>query len=121
MARNFNDILAEVDNGKLHEQLTAELALVTAAVVAQNKVGELTLTIKVKPNKENAVFFEAESKAKVPKVGVGAALFYADEEGSLTRRDPRQADLFTIKTVATASAPAKVEAPAAPLKLAEVN
>lgn len=112
MARNFNDVLSEIDGGRAHEELSRVLAQVTAAAIELNKPGEVTFTLKVKPNKDNAVFLETGIKAKIPEAGIATAMFFADEEGSLTRRDPRQADMFTLKAIASA--------PEAPAKLLEV-
>ena len=95
--RSFNEVLAEVDSGRLIEDLSRQLAEVTNAAIATNKVGELVLTLKVKPNKDNQVFLDSTVKAKVPEHSIATALFFANEEGSLTRRDPKQGDMFALK------------------------
>lgn len=86
-----------MDGGRLLEELSLELAQVTVAAIATNKVGELTLKLKIKPNKDNQVFFDSDVSAKLPKHAIGTALFFANDEGSLTRRDPKQGDMFNLK------------------------
>jgi len=94
MARNFNEIIAEVDHGNLHHLLSEALEQVSAGVLETNKAGSLTLTLKLKVNKDNQIFMDSEVKKKVPEQGVATSLFFADENGSLSRRDPKQGDMF---------------------------
>lgn len=95
VARNISEIMAEIDSHNLHEAMSAALAEVVRGVEATGKVGTLTLTFKVKKNKDRQVMVDSEVKRKVPEEGIATTMFFADENGNLTRRDPKQAELFT--------------------------
>jgi len=90
--RPFNGFLADQRGGALHAELTERLAEVTAAVIEHGKAGSLTLTIKISQQKgaERAVIVADDLKVKVPAPERGESLFFADEDGNLSRRDPRQ-------------------------------
>lgn len=94
MARNFNEILGEVDGGALLAKLSEALADVSKGVLETGKVGDIALNIKVKLNKKNQVFLIASVKSKKPEEGIAEAVFFASKDGDLTRHDPDQADLF---------------------------
>jgi hypothetical protein len=95
MARNFNEIIAEIDSGALLDILSEKLAEVSRAVKETGKVGILDLSLKVKLNKKNQVYVSASTKGKIPEEGIAEAVFFVSENGDLTRNDPEQADLFT--------------------------
>lgn len=92
--RPFSAFLQEQRDGLLHAELSDQLATLAAAVSDTNKAGTLTLTIKVKPSKVfGALEVEDDLKVKPPQSDRGAAIFFADEHGNLSRRDPRQPQL----------------------------
>jgi uncharacterized protein YfaS (alpha-2-macroglobulin family) len=94
MARNFNEIIAEIDGGALLEQLSEKLAEVSRAVKETGKVGSLDISLKVKLNRKNQVYLAAATKGKIPEEGIAEAVFFVSDTGDLTRHDPEQADLF---------------------------
>jgi hypothetical protein len=96
--RPFTEVIAEYGNGRLLERLSAELAEVARAVGETNLKGTVTLKLSVEPSGEGAYTLNADVTAKVPKRGVGQAIFYADQSGNLSRRDPRQPEL-PLRTV----------------------
>lgn len=96
---NFVETLALIRDGQLVIQCTDELQDLITAVVEHNKAGTLNLKLKVEPNGDNAVTIISEVKTVVPKPGVGKAIFYADQGGNLSRRDPRQRDIDDIPGV----------------------
>lgn len=91
--RSFSEVIAEYGHGRLMERLSDKLAEVVAAVGETNLKGTLTLKLNVEPSGEGAFTLSAEVTHKVPERGVGQAIFYADGEGNLSRRDPRQSEL----------------------------
>lgn len=93
---NFVETLALIRDGQLVLQLTDELQDVITSVVEHAKPGSITLKLKVEPNGDNAVTIISEVKAVAAKPGVGKAIFYADQGGNLSRRDPRQRDIEDI-------------------------
>lgn len=92
MKRDFQDVLTDLDSGELHRQLTEELAIVVAACRGTRKAGTLTLKISVKPEGEKMIV-GGEVTTKVPKGATMATMFFASDDGQLTRDDPRQLPL----------------------------
>jgi len=89
--RPFAAWLQEHRKGGLHAELSERLAEVAAAVVFHQEAGQLTLTVKLKPNKDGvSMQITDEIKSKVPEPDRGAAIFFADSRGNLSRNDPRQ-------------------------------
>lgn len=94
MSRPFHDVMGEIDGGQLLDELTAAYAEITRAVMEVGSKGELNIKLSFKRNKHGQILLETEVKKSVPKVGIAATIFFANEEGSLSRRDPRQVEMF---------------------------
>jgi len=82
-------------HGALHGELTVALAELTQAVMATDKAGSLTLTIKVKKSGRGIqMLVEDKVVLRKPTAEVDPSFFFFDEEsGSLSRNDPFQPDL----------------------------
>lgn len=91
--RSFADVLREVSGGRAYENANARLAEVVAGVLDSRKAGEITLKLKVTPNGDNTVKVTVQTTAKVPEPNIGDSIFFASEDGDLTRDDPRQEKL----------------------------
>ncbi len=92
--RPFAAWLQEQRGGVTHAELSDALADVVAAVVEHGKVGTLTFQVKIKPSGDGVSVFVTDSIAvKAPTGDRSAALFFADSDGSLSRKDPRQQEL----------------------------
>lgn len=92
--RPFAAWLQEQRGGLTHAELGDALAEVVAAVVEHGKVGTLTYTVKIKPSGDGVSVFVTDTiTRKAPEGDRSAALFFADEDGNLTRKDPRQQEL----------------------------
>ena len=89
----FAAFLQEQRQGGLAVELSELLADTVAAVSEHQKAGTVTLTVKIKPAGENAVSITDEVKCKAPEGDKPSSLFFADDEGNLSRRDPRQPEL----------------------------
>ena len=91
----FAATLQDLDKGRLHAELTDALSEVVASVMQQGKAGKLTLTLTVKPAARRAdmVVIGASVGKKLPEPDRPESLFYATDDGGLSRRDPNQADL----------------------------
>lgn len=90
---DFAQTLAKMAGGTLLPTLNDRLTEVAEAVHAHNKVGTLTLKLKLSPNGENGVTVEEDISSKVPQPNRGKALFFIDDSGNLLRNDPRQGEL----------------------------
>ena len=93
MTRPFNYILGELGAGETVERLTEDLAEVVTAVRATGKTGKVTLELTVKQNGAHGVSISDKITTKAPRDDRGESLFFADPEGGLHRRDPRQQEL----------------------------
>lgn len=89
---SFLATIQNIRDGALLELLSDKLHEIVEAVETHHKVGELTVTLTIKPNGEGAVTISPKVKAKVPDTTVGDALFFVSE-GNLLRRNPRQMDI----------------------------
>lgn len=96
--RPFAAALQDIGGGRFHARLSAQLADLTAAVVATGKKGSVTCTIKVEPLKKasaNTLVVTGASNAKVPEGDDASptSVFFADAAGNLRRDDPDQQQL----------------------------
>lgn len=82
----------ETRGGLLHSELSEALAEITRAVIQESKQGSLTLKITIKPpeGKFGPLLISDEIKKSVPEPDRESSYFYADSNGNLSRRDPRQ-------------------------------
>lgn len=90
MAKPFAAFLAEQRQGALLAELTDSLAEVALAATEVGKAGEVTLTVKVRPGRAGTLEITDSVKAKLPEADRPAALWWADDDGTLSDRDPRQ-------------------------------
>ncbi len=92
----FLDIVTHYRRGALNRAINEKLAEVAKACRATNKVGEIVVTLKVKPSKTggNEYTFDGSVKAKVPQTAIPEAIFFIDEKGNISRDDPAQTKMF---------------------------
>lgn len=87
----FAAVIQEHRHGALHAELSESLADVVRAVREENKHGEITLKLRVGPGPTpGTVVLSPTVTAKRPEPPLEAAIFYDDDEGNLSREDPRQ-------------------------------
>ena len=91
----FSQFLMEQRGGGMHGELSEKLREVVAAVVEHGKAGQMILTIKVTPLKaaEGQYVVVDDVKCKTPEGDRGASLYFADEDGNLSRSNPSQPEL----------------------------
>lgn len=90
----FAAFVQEQRNGGLHGELSDKLAALVLAALEHGKAGALQLTIKVKPNADGITVTVTDAvKATLPEGDRGAAIYFVDEEGNLSRRNPAQIEL----------------------------
>lgn len=90
--RPITDVIGDLGAGQTQDTLTANLAEIVAAVQATGNAGKLTLELTVKPNGAQVVIAD-KITTKVPQENRGDTIFFADEDGGLHRRDPRQHEM----------------------------
>lgn len=91
--RPFADWLTQQRKGALNIEAAQALAELVEAVRETGKDGALTLTIKVEHSKGNALIVTDKVNVKLPEHTRESVLWWADDAGNLTRRDPNQPEL----------------------------
>lgn len=86
---SFDDLIGDIDSGRLRQVLDQELERVVTAVEVQKRQGEITLKLTIRLENNRVVVVPAVT-AKAPTEQASASLFFFDGEGGLTREDPRQ-------------------------------
>jgi hypothetical protein len=88
----FLQLMQQHRGGECLGDLSAALREVNKAVQLTGKGGSVTLKIKIAPaqNINGAVAVEDDIKTTLPSPQKGGSLFYADENGTLLREDPKQ-------------------------------
>jgi hypothetical protein len=111
--RPFADFLAEHNQGAGHRQAGEALQRLVAAVQDTGKKGSVTIKVDVAQMKDDETLLVTTVTVteKLPVASPKPAIFYADDEGNLTRTDPRQLSFDGLKEV---PAPELKDAPAAP-------
>lgn len=90
----FNATVAQLNNGRTQQELSEALNELVQACRDTNKVGEITLKIKVRPDGASGQYFlEDQMNVNLPKFDRAKTLFFGTPEGNLQRTDPAQGDL----------------------------
>jgi len=91
----FNVTVSQLRNGRTQDELSEKLNEVVNACRETGKMGEITLKIKVKPDKgaNGQYFLEDAITAKAPQADRGQTIMFGTPEGNLQRNDPRQAEM----------------------------
>jgi len=93
--RLITDILRDIRGGRVVRQASRLLNELVLAVDETGKPGELTIVIKVKPEKGggSAKDLTVACKLKKPLEDLPNAIFFSDTAGDLHRSDPAQAEM----------------------------
>jgi hypothetical protein len=95
--RSITDLIEDLDDGKVHHQLTLELRRLVKAVCDTQKAGTLTFKIKAKLDGRN-VIITSDVRSSPPQPATGSTFFFPDERGDLRREDPKQPQLRNLDT-----------------------
>ena len=101
--RPFADWLREQSAGTTHEELSGALYDLAERVRETGKKGTLTLTVEVEPMKGDTqvlVVYD-QIKLRLPEFARPASVFYADDQGNLSRSNPDQPELAGLREVPT--------------------
>jgi hypothetical protein len=92
--RPFADVLATLNKGRTHTELSEKLQQLVGAVIETGKKGSITLQITVEPTKTEGLLEVSDNvTVKMPTFARAASIFFADDEFNLTRNDPNQSSL----------------------------
>lgn len=92
MERDFISILADLDEGNVNTQLSDLLAEITRAVLETSLPGAISVTLSLK-KQGGMIIITPKVSSKKPAPATDATLFYADDQGNLSRNDVRQMEL----------------------------
>lgn len=104
--KTFSQSVDMLRYGTLGEELTKELNALVAVCTDKQKVGELTLTLKLKPGKGGQIEVFDEIKVKAPKAERPSSIVFATVENNLVTEDPRQRKLDLRQVENTGQPPA---------------
>jgi len=90
---NFLEFLQGFRRGELLRQGNAQLEKVIAAMAETGGDGEITIKLPFKFNKGGQIECTPKITSKVPQAAMGTGIYFADDEGRLSRRDPNQMDI----------------------------
>ncbi|MFF0295581.1 hypothetical protein ACFYS8_13280 [Kitasatospora sp. NPDC004615] len=89
----FGQFLDQHMNGRVHDDATAELHQLIAAVTAHCKKGTLAVLVTVEPSRGNVdgnpISIAITTVLKAPKGITPSAPYYVDAEGNPSKHDPR--------------------------------
>lgn len=90
---NFPQLLETFRRGALMAEADDALQKIVAAMAETGNNGKLVIEIPLKFNKAGQIEITPAIKATVPRRSMPSGIYYANEEGRLTVRDPKQADI----------------------------
>lgn len=110
-ATRFSDFLEEHNSGKSDNIASDALRRLVEAVRETGKKGSVTVKVDVAPLKdaEGMVTVTVNVAEKLPITPPRPAIFFTDDDGNLSRRDPSQRTLFDEDVRSTPSGPAPDE------------
>lgn len=105
----FLNTVKTLRNGHTQDELSEALNELVQACRETNKTGEITLKIKVRPDKSGngQYFLEDTFNCKKPESERGQTIYFGTPEGNLQREDPDQ-KILDLKQVAS-QAPANTK------------
>ena len=89
----FASLLQEMNRGRLHADLSDEVADVIGAVVEHGKKGTVTLKLDIRPRGDDAVEIGVSYTARPPQPPASPSIFFADTTGQVSRQRLNQPEL----------------------------
>lgn len=90
---NFMEFLRTFRRGSLLSDCDEKLETVIAAMKETGGDGELTIKLPFKLNKAGQIECTPKVTPKIPQRQMGTGIYFSDDEGRLSRRDPNQMDI----------------------------
>lgn len=78
--------------GEIPAEADTAMTDILAALRAHGGKGKLTLALTFKLGKSGQIEILPDLKVEKPRRALSTGLYFADDEGTLTRRDPNQGD-----------------------------
>lgn len=89
---NFLSLLQSMRRGEILAEGDRALSEVVEAIRTHGGKGDVTLKLALKLNKAGQIEITPDLKHTAPRRALSMSIFYADDDGQLTRRDPNQGD-----------------------------
>lgn len=89
---NFIALLQSMRRGEILAEGDSHLTKVVEAIREHGGKGSITLSLALKMNKAGQIEITPDLKSQAPRRALSTGIFFADDDGNLTRRDPNQAD-----------------------------
>lgn len=102
VVRPFASFLQEQSGGQLHDELSTKLHDLIEAIRETGKAGSLSLKIDIKPiagTDGRTLTVTDTVAAKLPKTERPKSIFFATDDGNLSRTDPRQPVITGLREV----------------------
>ena len=90
---NILELIQTFRRGELLSEGDSKLSELVEAMRTTGEGGALTLTLKFKVNKAGQLECDPTLALKKPSRALGTGIFFATDDGRLTRRDPNQMDI----------------------------
>jgi hypothetical protein len=90
---NFLELIQGFRRGALLTDGDQKLSELIEAIGNTMVGGSLTLTLKFKVNKAGQIELDPTIAIKKPCLALGTGIYFAREDGTLSRRDPHQMDI----------------------------
>lgn len=90
---NFAEFLQSFRRGELLHQGDQRLTELMESIRDTGGNGSLTLKLSFKVNKAGQIEITPDMTIKKPARALGTGIYFATEDGRLTRRDPNQIDI----------------------------
>lgn len=101
---DFVSTVMEMRNGKVAADISRDFNEVYGAVLETGGKGQITITIDITPTRADMsagrikeVSLEHSVKLKKPKRPIGPSAFFVTDDGSLSRTDPEQMEMFSTE------------------------
>jgi hypothetical protein len=95
-------LLSDMRNGAVISDLNRKFNDLVAGVLDTGKGGKMVITLSIAPQKFGMggvvleVSAEHKVKLEIPELAIGSAVFFATDDGVLTREDPNQERMFAL-------------------------
>src|ERR1043166_7970293 len=86
-------LLSTLNGGACASEMAEKLREASKAAGDQRKKARLTIEIEIAPGKSGAAEVSYKISSKVPRAEADPAFYFICEDGSLSRKDPRQREL----------------------------
>lgn len=90
---NFLEFMQTFRRGELLGECDQKLALVIEAIAETGGDGSITIKLPFKRNKAGQLECDPKITPSIPQRPIGTGIYYTDDKGRLSPRDPNQYDI----------------------------